>query len=100
MTQYYPNMKITVCELESVVSCAHHFQPSLEDYPNQGNVSFVAGDFFQPDLPKADLYVMFRVFPDWSDEKVGLILQNVSSCLSTGKLTPEKSCFVTLFSFN
>jgi len=85
LSQYYPNMKITVCELQSVMDVAHHFCPSLEDCPNQGNVSYVVGDFFQPDLPKADLYILCRVLHDWPEEKVGLILSNVFKCLSPGR---------------
>ena len=96
LSHYFPNMKITICECSSVVASAHHFQPSLEDCPNQGNVTFVVGDFFQPDLPKADLYVIMRVFHDWSDEEVKLILHNVSSCMSTGNLTTEASLFFSI----
>ena len=84
LCQYYPNMKITVCELQSVMDSAHHFRPSSEDCPNQGNVSYVVGNFLQPDLPKADLYILCRVLPDWPEEKVGLILSNVFKCLSPG----------------
>ena len=85
LCQYYPNMKITVYDMQSVVDCAHHFQPSLEDCPNQENVSFVEGDFFQPNLPKAELYVLSRILHDWSVEKVDLILSNVFKCLPSGK---------------
>ena len=46
LCRYYPNMKITVCELQSVMDSAHHFHRSSEDCPNQGNVSYVVGDFF------------------------------------------------------
>ena len=84
LCQYYPNMKITVCELQSVMDVAYHFCPSSEDCPNQGNVSYVVGNFLQPDLPKADLYILSRVLPDWPEEKVGLILSNVFKCLSPG----------------
>ena len=84
LCQYYPTMKITVCELQSVMDSAHHFRPSSEDCPNQGNVSYVVGDFFQPDLPKADLYTLCHVLPDWPEEKVGLILSNAFKCLSPG----------------
>ncbi|KAJ7356252.1 hypothetical protein OS493_026007 [Desmophyllum pertusum] len=84
LCQYYPNMKITVCDLQSVVDSAYHFRPSLEDCPNQGNVSHVVGNFFQPDLPKADLYVMSRILHDWTKEKVDLILSNVFKCLPSG----------------
>ena len=78
-------MKITVCELQSVMDSAHHFRPSSEDCPSQGNVSYVVGDFFQPDLPKADLYVLCRVLHDWTEDKVDLILSNVYKCLPSGK---------------
>ena len=85
LCQYYPNMKITVCELQSVMDSAHHFRPSSEDCPNQGNVSYVVSDFFQPDLPKADLYVLCRILHDWTEDKVDLILSNVYKCLPSGK---------------
>ena len=84
LCQYYPNMKITVCDLQSVVDSAHHFRPSSEDCPNQGNVSYAVGDFFQPDLPKADLFILCRVLHDWPEEKLSLILSNVFKCLSPG----------------
>ena len=84
LCQYYPNMKITVCELQSVLDVARHFRPTSDDCPNQGNVSYVMGDFFQPDLPKADLYILCRVLHDWPEEKLGLILSNVFKCLSPG----------------
>ena len=85
LCQYYPNMKITVCELQSVIDSAHHFRPSSEDCPNQGNVSYVAGDFFQSGLPKTDLYILCRILHDWTEDKVNLILSNVYKCLPSGK---------------
>ena len=84
LCQYYPNMKITVCDMQSVVESAHHFQPRLEECPNQGNVSYAVGDFFQANLPKAELYVLQRILHDWSADKVDLILSNVFSCLPSG----------------
>ena len=85
LCQYYPNVKVTVCELQSFVDSAYHFHPSLEDCPNQANVSFVVGDFFQPNLHKAEFYVLSRILHDWSPEKVDLILSNVFKCLPSGK---------------
>lgn len=84
LCQYYPDMKITVCDFQSVVDSAPHFKPSFEDCPNQANVSFVAGDFFKPNLPKADLYVLSRVIHDWPDDKVDIILSNVYNSLPSG----------------
>ena len=89
LCQYNPQMKITVCDLQPVVSLTHHFRPSVEDCPNQANVSFMIGDFFKPEtLPKADLYVLSRILHDWPEEKVELILDNVFHCLPSG--TTEK----------
>ena len=86
LCQYNPQMKITVCDLQPVVSLAHHFRPSVEGCPNQVNVSFMIADFFKPEtLPKADLYVLSRILHDWSEEKIDLILSNVFHCLPSGK---------------
>ena len=86
LCQYNPQMKITVSDLQPVVRLAHHFRPSVEDCPNQVNVSFMIGDFFNPEtLPKADLYVLSRILHDWPEEKVEVILDNVFSCLPSGK---------------
>ena len=81
LCQYYPNMKITVCDLQSVVDSARHFRPSLEDCPNQGNIFYAVGNFFQGDLAKAELYILSCILHDWSDEKADLILSNVYECL-------------------
>ena len=79
-------MKITVVDLQPVVSLAHHFRPSVEDCSNQVNVSFMIADFFKPEtLSKADLYVLSRILHDWSEEKIDLILSNVFHCLPSGK---------------
>ena len=84
LCQYYPNMKITVYDVQSVVDCASHFKPSLEDCPHQDNVTFDVVDFFQPDLPKADLYVLSRIIHDWPAEKVDVMLSNIFNCIPSG----------------
>ena len=85
LCHHHPHLKITVCDLESVVNASHHFRPSLEACPNQGNVSFAVEDFFKPDLPRADLYVLCRVLHDWPEDKIDLILSNVFNCSPSGK---------------
>ncbi|KAK2551101.1 putative bifunctional dTTP/UTP pyrophosphatase/methyltransferase protein [Acropora cervicornis] len=54
LCQYYPNMKITVYDVQS------------------------------PDLPKADLYVLSRIIHDWSAEKVDVMLSNIFNCMPSG----------------
>ena len=98
LCQYNPRMIITVCELPSVVNYAHHFKPSIEACPNQGNVSFAACDFIKSDLPKADLYVLCRTLHNWSDEKVDFILSKVFESLLSGmyffKSLTETTCII------
>ena len=91
LCQFYPEMKVTVCDLESAVSLAHHFRPSVEACPNQANVSFAVGDFFKPEtIPKAELYVLSHVLQDWSEDRVDLILSNVYKCLPSGNFNRKK----------
>ena len=79
LCQYNPRMKITVCDLQPVVSLTHHFRPSVKDCPNQANVSFVVGDFFKSEtLPKADLYVLSRILHDWPKKKLKWFLTTSS----------------------
>ena len=86
--QHYPEMKITVCDLEPALSVAHQFRPSVEACPNQANVSFAVGDFFKPEtIPKAELYVLSHILHDWSEDKVDLILSNVYKCLPSGNFS-------------
>ena len=81
----------TLCDLESVVASAHHFQQSVKACPNQANVSFAVGDFFKPEtIPKAELYVLSHVLHDWSEDKVDLILSNVYKCLPSGNFNRKK----------
>ncbi|XP_031554554.1 acetylserotonin O-methyltransferase-like [Actinia tenebrosa] len=80
----YPNMKITVLDLPSVVQNAPHFRPSIHECPNQHNVTFVAGDFFEPTLPAADLYVLTHILHLFTDDKVDTLLANIFANLPSG----------------
>lgn len=80
----YPDMNITVLDLPPVVKCSPQFAPTLEECPNQRNVTFVPGDFFEPKLPTADLYVLTHIIHDWSQEKIDVLLSNVFNNLPSG----------------
>ena len=88
----YPDMKITVLELPPVVRCSSHFRPCIEECPNQQNVTFVEGDFFEGPLPSADLYALTRILHDWSEEKVDVILSNIFKSLPSGNRLPRPVC--------
>lgn len=77
-------MEIKVLDLLPVVQCSGHFRPSIDECPNQNNVTFVEGDFFKGPLPTADLFVLTHILHDWSDEKVDVILSNIYNGLPSG----------------
>uniref|UniRef100_A0A8D3CLU8 Acetylserotonin O-methyltransferase-like n=1 Tax=Scophthalmus maximus TaxID=52904 RepID=A0A8D3CLU8_SCOMX len=73
-TKAHPGLSVTVFDLPAVVEMNQHFHPLHED----NRVSFVAGDFFKDELPKADLYILARILHDWPDEKVHMLLSKIA----------------------
>ena len=81
----YPHMKIKVFDLPPIVEVAPDFKPLLKDCPNQDHVTFIGGDFFQDDLPEADLFCLTGVLESWGDDEGDLLLAKVFKKLPTGK---------------
>nr|XP_046260426.1 probable bifunctional dTTP/UTP pyrophosphatase/methyltransferase protein isoform X1 [Scatophagus argus] len=79
-TKAHPELSVTVFDLPTVVEMSEHFHPLHTD----NRVSFVAGDFFKDELPKADLYILARILHDWSDEKVHILLNKVADVCTPG----------------
>ncbi|XP_053295614.1 probable bifunctional dTTP/UTP pyrophosphatase/methyltransferase protein isoform X1 [Pleuronectes platessa] len=79
-TKAHPGLSVTVFDLPAVVEMIEHFRPQHKD----NRVSFVAGDFFQDELPKADLYILARILHDWSDEKVHSLLSKIAQTCTPG----------------
>ncbi|XP_070770624.1 probable bifunctional dTTP/UTP pyrophosphatase/methyltransferase protein isoform X1 [Enoplosus armatus] len=79
-TKAHPGLSVTVFDLPAVVEMSEHFQPLHTD----NRVSFVAGDFFKDELPKADLYILARILHDWPDEKVHILLSNIADVCAPG----------------
>ncbi|XP_008280561.1 putative bifunctional dTTP/UTP pyrophosphatase/methyltransferase protein [Stegastes partitus] len=79
-TKAHPGMSVTVFDLPAVVELKEHFQPLHTD----SRVSFVAGDFFQDELPKADLYILARILHDLPDEKLHILLSKIVEASKPG----------------
>nr|XP_020489572.1 probable bifunctional dTTP/UTP pyrophosphatase/methyltransferase protein isoform X2 [Labrus bergylta] len=79
-TEAHPGLSVTVFDLPAVVDMSEHFTPQHREH----RVSFVAGDFFKDDLPKADLYILARILHDWPDEKVDILLKRISDACRPG----------------
>uniref|UniRef100_A0A4W6DFU9 Acetylserotonin O-methyltransferase-like n=1 Tax=Lates calcarifer TaxID=8187 RepID=A0A4W6DFU9_LATCA len=79
-TKAHPGLSVIVFDLPAVVEMSEHFHPPHTD----NRVSFVAGDFFKDELPKADLYILARILHDWPDEKVHILLSKIADACTPG----------------
>ncbi|KAL2098462.1 hypothetical protein ACEWY4_004942 [Coilia grayii] len=80
LAREYPSSRVTVLDLPRVIQTAkQHFTDS------GSTIHFQEGDFFEGDLPPADLYVLARIIHDWKEEKCEQLLRKIhSSCLPGG----------------
>jgi len=74
-----PDMLVTVFDLEHVLACTPHFLSTKPD-----NVILQAGDFFEDDLPPAELYILSHVIHDWGEEKIDVLLEKIYKSLKPG----------------
>ncbi|HWC95087.1 MAG TPA: class I SAM-dependent methyltransferase [Candidatus Sulfopaludibacter sp.] len=77
----YPNLHGVVFDLERVTAMARE-QVALSTAG--GRLEVQAGDFFESQLPPADLYAVGRILHDWSDEKIERLLHRVYDSLPAG----------------
>ena len=87
--ELYPQLRGTVFDLPQVVALARE-QVELSKARNR--IDIVAGDFFEGDLPPADLYALGRILHDWHDDKIDLLLRKILDRLppAGGLLLAEK----------
>ncbi|XP_051942953.1 acetylserotonin O-methyltransferase 2 isoform X2 [Hippocampus zosterae] len=75
----YPSSSVTVFDLPAVVDMAtKHFL--LEN----NTLTFQSGDFFNDELPTADLYVLARILNDWPEEKCLKLLKRICDVCKPG----------------
>ncbi|CAJ1079785.1 probable bifunctional dTTP/UTP pyrophosphatase/methyltransferase protein isoform X1 [Xyrichtys novacula] len=79
-TKAHPGLSVTVFDLPAVVEMSERFIPPHRD----DRVSFVGGDFFTDELPKADLYILARILHDWSEERVHFLLKRIADACRPG----------------
>jgi len=92
----YPNLGAAIFDLPRVIEVA---RAELPPTPAARRVELIAGDFFQDQLPEADLFALSRILHDWSDEKIGTLLKKIYARLPAGgglliaeKLLAEDKC--------
>ncbi len=77
----YPNLRGVVFDLSRVIPVAieHVGQSAAHD-----RIECIAGDFFQDELPEADLFSLGRILHDWTPEKIRLLLKKIRARLPLG----------------
>jgi acetylserotonin N-methyltransferase len=77
----YPELRGVVFELPGVVPFARE-QLALSEA--RGRLEAVAGDFFEGELPDADLFALGQVLHDWSEDKIARLLGRIHDRLPAG----------------
>ncbi|HBE66263.1 MAG TPA: homocysteine methyltransferase [Rhodopirellula baltica] len=77
----YESLTATVFDLPGVIPLTKEIvaQSSVSD-----RIDVVAGDFFDDELPQADLMSLGRILHDWSDEKIDRLLSKIYDRLPEG----------------
>jgi len=79
MADTYPDMDVSVFELERVAETAKSLPPN-----KNSRIKYVTGNFFTDELPSADLYSLNHILHDWNDESSGKILSAISKAINPG----------------
>jgi acetylserotonin N-methyltransferase len=77
----YPELRGVVFDLPRVTALARE---QVAKSAAGARIEIVAGDFFEDELPAADLYYAGRILHDWTDRKIALLLDRVFTRLPEG----------------
>ncbi|NXP39525.1 ASMT methyltransferase, partial [Leiothrix lutea] len=76
----YPNSTVTIYDLPKVVQVAREQFVS----PEERQISFHEGDFFNDSIPEAELYILSKILHDWDDDKCKQLLAKVYKACKPG----------------
>ena len=77
----YPQLRATVFDLPPVIAVAREY---LDASAARERIELTPGDFFQDNLPAADLYSLGRILHDWGEDKIRLLLGKIRAALPPG----------------
>lgn len=78
---HHPHLTLTSFDLPPV---APHAQKHIKNAKMEGRITAVAGDFFQDELPKADVVTMGNILHDWNLEKKKILIKKTYNALPQG----------------
>jgi acetylserotonin O-methyltransferase len=77
----YPNLEAVVFDLPQVVETT---RAHVDRSRVASRIDVIAGDFFNDELPEADLFAMSRILHDWSADKIRSLLIKIYRRLTPG----------------
>ena len=75
------DLKATVFDLQEVMP---YCEENINKENLQDRLNFIAGDFWEGQLPTADTYALGYILSDWTDEQAIRLLQRVKKALPEG----------------
>jgi acetylserotonin O-methyltransferase len=79
--QQYPQLRGIVFDLPHALDLARQ---TVNQAGLQERIQVLGGDFFEGQLPQADLYALGRIVHDWSEEKIRQLLKRIYQALPAG----------------
>jgi acetylserotonin O-methyltransferase len=80
-SERYAHLRAAIFDLPRVVEVARE---ETARSSNSSRIELIAGDFFNDELPEADLFALGRILHDWSDEKIRTLLEKIYRRLPAG----------------
>jgi acetylserotonin O-methyltransferase len=79
--EHYPELRGLVFDLPRVTDLARE---EIARSAARDRIEVVAGDFFEDELPLADLYSVGRILHDWNQDRIGRLLSRIFDRLPAG----------------
>jgi acetylserotonin N-methyltransferase len=77
----YPQLRAAVFDLPVAIAMTREYVAASAA---RDHIEPIAGDFFEDQLPQADLYALCRILHDWPDERIRLLLAKIYRALPAG----------------
>jgi acetylserotonin N-methyltransferase len=77
----YQELRGVVFDLPAVIPAARE---QVARSAARDRIEAIAGDFFEDELPAADLFALGQILHDWTEEKIGALLRRISERLPEG----------------
>jgi acetylserotonin N-methyltransferase len=79
--EHYPELRGAVFDLPRVTAMARE---EVARSSARDRIEILGGDFFEDELPPADLYAVGRILHDWNETQIALLLSRICNRLPPG----------------